>query len=71
MAPSRSPIELTKKVSVMIGLRNAKSILFLERTLNPIKARSYSRCWKDPEKAVYMTASQMSLTNDLKKKILF
>ena len=68
MAQSRSPIELAKKVSVFKGLRNAMSILFLERTSNPIKARSSSMLWKDHEKAVYVSVSQVSFLNDLKKK---
>ena len=70
MAQSRSPIELAKKVSVFKGLRSAMSILFLERTLNPIKARSSSRLWRDHEKAVYVSVSQVSFLNDLKKSYL-
>ena len=71
MAQSRSLIQLTKKVSVFKGLRNAMSILFLERTSSPIKARSSSMLWKDHEKAVYVSVSQVSFLNDLKKGILF
>ena len=67
MALSRSPIKLTKQVSVIVGLRNAMSILFLERISNPIKARSHSKLWKDHEKAVYVSVSQILFTNDLKE----
>ena len=70
MAQSRSPIQLPKKVSVFKGLQNAMSILFLERTSTPIKARSSSMLWKDHEKAVYVSVSQVSFINDLKKGIL-
>lgn len=59
MALSRSPIKLAKKVSAIIGLRNAMSILFLERTSNTIKARSHPTYWKDHEKAVYVSVSQV------------
>ena len=68
MALSRSPIELTKKASAVISLRNVLSLLILERISNTIRARSYSLLWKDHEKAGYMSASQgYFLINDLKK----
>jgi len=71
MAPSRSPIELANKVSAIISLRNDLSILFLERILNPIKARSHSTFfWRDHEKAVYMSASQVSFDKRFEKKNL-
>jgi hypothetical protein len=71
MAPSRSPIELANKASVVISLRNVLSILFLERISNTIMAGSYSTLWTDHEKAEYMTASQRYfLINDLKRGIL-
>ena len=68
MAQSRSPIELAKKESVFKGLRNSMRILFLERTSTPIKARSHSMLWKDHEKAVYVSVSQVFFINDLKKE---
>lgn len=70
MAQSRSPIKLAKEVSAFKGLRNALSILFLERTLNSIKARLASMYWKDHEKAVYVSVSQGSFTTDFKQIIL-
>jgi hypothetical protein len=70
MAQSRSPIKLAKQVSAIVGLQNAMSILFLERTSTPIKARSHSMLWKDHEKAVYMSVSQVFFINDLKTKSL-
>lgn len=66
MAQSRSPIKLAKQVSAIVGLQNAMSILFLERTSTPIKARSHSMLWKDHEKAVYMSVLQVFFINDLK-----
>ena len=50
MALSRSPIELAKTGSVLGGLQNATSLLFLERISTPIKARAYSKDWKTHEK---------------------
>lgn len=70
MAQSRSPIKLAKEVSVFKDLRTALSLLFLECTLNPIKARSSSMYWEGHGKAVYMSVSQVSFLNNLKKRII-
>ena len=69
MALSRSPIELAKKVLAIIGLRNAMSILFLERTSHTIKARSHSTRWKDHGKAVYLSVSQVLFNKRFEKGI--
>jgi hypothetical protein len=71
MALSRSPYQLAKTVSAIIGLRNAMSILFLERTSNTLKARSYStlkeKIMKRPYTCLYR---KYFFINDLKKGIL-
>jgi len=70
MALSRSPIELAKKVSVVIGLRSAMSILFIRTHLYSIKARFLQvkkRITKRPYTCLYR---KMSLINDLKEGIL-
>lgn len=67
MAPSRSPIELAKIRSVMIGLCNAMSLLFLERTSNPIKARAYPKDWKTHERAEYVSVSQVLFNKRFEK----
>ena len=70
MALSRSPIELAKKVSVVIGLRSAMSILFIERTSYSIRARFLQvkkRITKRPNTCLYR---KISLINNLKEEIL-
>lgn len=72
MALSRFPIKLAKKVSVMIGLRTAMSILFLERISNTIKARYLCHAQgQDHEKAVYVSVSQMLFNKRFEKRNLF
>ena len=68
MALSRSPIELAKKVTVVEGLQNAMSLLLLERTSNPIKARAHSRHWKTHEKAGYMPVSHVLFNKRFEKE---
>lgn len=70
MALSRSPIELTKKRSAVIGLQSAKSLLFIERISYSIRARFLQvkkRIMKRPNTCLYC---KMSLINDLKEGIL-
>jgi hypothetical protein len=70
MALSRSPIELAKKARVLVGLQNAMSLLFLERTSDPIKARAHSRHWKTHEKAGYMPVSHVLFNKRFEKETL-
>ena len=71
MALSRSPIKLAKTVSAMIGLRNAMSILFLERISSTIKARYlFHTQGQDHEKAVYVSVSQVLFDKRFEKKNL-
>lgn len=67
MAQSRFPIELTKQESVVIDLQSARACYFWNAYQIPLGSDLIIPGFGKIMKAVYMSVSQVSLTNDLKK----